>query len=96
MAFDARGHGDSDWAPDGLSEVLTEDGARSFLALCPHSEYIIVSGAAHMVAGDRNDVFASSVIDFLARTVPVGGTPVQPPHPPQHRPGPETEVLDVP
>lgn len=80
----------------GLSDILSEEGAQSFLELCPHSEYVNVTGAAHMVAGDRNDVFATSVIDFLTRTVPVGGSPVQPPHDPEHRPGPDTEVLDVP
>jgi hypothetical protein len=30
-----------------------------------------VDNAAHMVAGDRNDIFASSVIAFLQRVVPV-------------------------
>jgi pimeloyl-ACP methyl ester carboxylesterase len=81
----------------GLSDILTEEGARSFLELCPHSEYVNVTGAAHMVAGDRNDVFASAVIDFLGRTVPVGGEPVQPPHVPHpHHEGPPGDVLDVP
>src|SRR5215207_4593175 len=44
----------------GLSDILTEEGAQSFLALCPHSEYVNVTGAGHMVAGDRNDVFADA------------------------------------
>jgi pimeloyl-ACP methyl ester carboxylesterase len=26
-----------------------------------------VAGAGHMVAGDRNDVFNSAILDFLAR-----------------------------
>src|SRR5436309_9364 len=38
----------------GLSDVLTEEGAKNFLQLCPHSEYVNVANAAHMVAGDRN------------------------------------------
>jgi non-heme chloroperoxidase len=81
----------------GLSDILSEDGARSFLQMCPHSEYVNVTGAAHMVAGDRNDIFATSVIDFLARTVPVDGPPVQPPHEPHpHHEGPPGDVLDVP
>ena len=42
----------------GLSDVLTEEGAQSFLQQCPHAEYVNVTGAAHMVAGDRNDVFS--------------------------------------
>jgi pimeloyl-ACP methyl ester carboxylesterase len=50
-----------------LSDLLSEEGARAFLELAPHSEYVTVAGAAHMVAGDRNDIFGSAVIDFLAR-----------------------------
>ena len=69
----------------GLSDVLSEDGARHFLALCPHCEYINVTDAAHMVAGDRNDAFADAVIAFLSRAVPVGGEPVQPAHEPHPR-----------
>ena len=51
----------------GLSDVLSEEGAQSFLKLCPHAEYVNVSNAAHMVAGDRNDIFTKSVVDFLVR-----------------------------
>ena len=35
----------------GLSNVLSEAGAQSFLAQCPHAEYVNVENAAHMVAG---------------------------------------------
>ena len=50
-----------------------------------------------MVAGDRNDIFAGAVIEFLHRVVPVGGTPVQPPHPAApHHVGPPGDVNDVP
>jgi non-heme chloroperoxidase len=55
----------------GLSDVLSEAGAQSFLKQCPHAEYVNVANAAHMVAGDRNDIFADSVIGFLKRVVPV-------------------------
>jgi non-heme chloroperoxidase len=55
----------------GLSDVLSEEGAQSFLRQCPHAEYVNVANAAHMVAGDRNDIFAGSVIGFLKRVVPV-------------------------
>jgi len=54
----------------GLSDVLSEAGAQSFLKQCPHAEYINVANAAHMVAGDRNDIFAESVIAFLKRVAP--------------------------
>ncbi|MEO5902033.1 MAG: alpha/beta hydrolase [Ilumatobacteraceae bacterium] len=81
----------------GLSDILTEEGAQSFLELCPHSEYVNVTGAGHMVAGDRNDVFADAVIDFLARKVPVHGDPERAPHAPHpHHEGPPGDVLDVP
>jgi pimeloyl-ACP methyl ester carboxylesterase len=55
----------------GLSDVLSEAGAQSFLKQCPHAEYVNVKNAAHMIAGDRNDIFADSVIAFLKRVVPV-------------------------
>jgi non-heme chloroperoxidase len=81
----------------GLSDLLTEEGARDFLRLCPHCEYVNVADAAHMVAGDRNDVFASAVIDFLRRTVPVGGQPLKPPHQLEaHHVGPPGDLQDVP
>ena len=51
----------------GLSDVLSEEGAREFLETCPHAEYVNVSDAAHMVAGDRNDLFTQAVADFLRR-----------------------------
>jgi len=54
----------------GLSDVLSEEGARSFLEQCPHAEYVNVANAAHMVAGDRNDIFADAVIAFLGRVAP--------------------------
>jgi len=54
----------------GLSDVLSEAGARTFLELCPHCEHVNVGDAAHMVAGDYNDVFADAAIDFLSRVEP--------------------------
>jgi non-heme chloroperoxidase len=48
-----------------LSDLLSEAGARHFLELAPHARYADVSGAGHMVAGDRNDRFTRAVRDFL-------------------------------
>ena len=48
-----------------LSDVVSEDGARAFLDLVPHACYVDVSGAGHMVAGDRNDPFTDAVVRFL-------------------------------
>lgn len=81
----------------GLSDVLSEEGAQEFLRLCPQSEYVNVAGAAHMVAGDRNDIFGNAVIEFLSRAVPVGGRPIQPAHETHpHHEGPAGDVNDVP
>lgn len=81
----------------GLSDVLSEAGAQHFLTLCPHSEYVNVTNAGHMVAGDRNDIFGASVIAFLGRTVPVGGEPVHPSHPSgAHRVEAGEDINDVP
>ncbi len=53
-----------------MSDIVSEETAREFLELVPHAEYVDVADAAHMVAGDRNDVFSDAVIDFLERTLP--------------------------
>ena len=49
-----------------MSDVVSEEDARHFLAVAPHARYVDVSGAGHMVAGDRNDRFTHAVVDFLA------------------------------
>lgn len=48
-----------------MSELVTPEAAAEFLALAPHAEFVDVSDAGHMVAGDRNDVFTAAVADFL-------------------------------
>ena len=49
------------------SDLLSQEGADEFLELVPHAEFADVSGAGHMVAGDRNEVFNEAVLEFLAR-----------------------------
>lgn len=81
----------------GLSDVLSEEGAAEFRVLCPHAEYVNVTSAGHMVAGDRNDKFGNAVIEFLTRVVPPHGEPAQPPHKLQpHHLGPPGDLEDVP
>lgn len=48
------------------SELVKEEHVRDFLKLVPHAHYVDVTGARHMVAGDRNDSFSGAVLDFLA------------------------------
>jgi non-heme chloroperoxidase len=50
-----------------LSDVVGEREARQFLDLVPHAEYVDVSGAGHMIAGDNNDHFTAAVLGFLDR-----------------------------
>lgn len=52
-----------------LSDVVTEEGVREFLARLPHAKLADVKGAAHMVAGDENDAFSTAVIRFLEQDV---------------------------
>jgi len=53
----------------GLSQVISPEGAKAFLAIAPHAEFVDVTGADHMVAGDDNDAFNAAVIDFVTRNV---------------------------
>jgi pimeloyl-ACP methyl ester carboxylesterase len=50
-----------------LSNVVTQDEVDDFLLALPHAEFEEIEKAAHMIAGDRNDIFAASAIDFLKR-----------------------------
>ena len=53
-----------------MSELVSEASVREFLELAPHAQFVDVTGAGHMVAGDRNDVFSAAVIGFLAELAP--------------------------
>ncbi|OBI75666.1 alpha/beta fold hydrolase [Mycobacterium sp. E740] len=50
-----------------LSDLVTEERAGEFLDRFPSIEFVDVGGAGHMVAGDRNDIFADAVVDFIVR-----------------------------
>ncbi len=47
------------------SELVHDTHVQEFLALVPHAAYADVSGARHIVAGDRNDQFSSAIHGFL-------------------------------
>ncbi|MBN8941760.1 MAG: alpha/beta hydrolase [Rhizobiales bacterium] len=49
----------------GSSDIVSPESADAFLKLVPHARFIDVSGAGHMVAGDKNDVFAQAILTFL-------------------------------
>jgi pimeloyl-ACP methyl ester carboxylesterase len=48
-----------------LSDLVTEAEVAEFRAMVPHAGYVDVAGAAHMIAGDKNDVFTDAVVGFL-------------------------------
>jgi pimeloyl-ACP methyl ester carboxylesterase len=49
------------------SELVHPDHVAEFVTLCPHAEFVDVADARHMVAGDKNDVFADAILAFLAK-----------------------------
>lgn len=52
------------------SDLVSAEKAAAFCARFPAVELSDVSGAGHMVAGDRNDAFTEAVVDFLGRHAP--------------------------
>ncbi|WP_330179891.1 alpha/beta hydrolase [Nocardia sp. NBC_01503] len=55
-----------------LSDVVSEEGVRSFRALVPHAEYAEIGTAAHTAASDANDEFTDAVVDFVRAHVNMG------------------------
>ncbi|WP_150525940.1 alpha/beta fold hydrolase [Roseibium sediminis] len=47
------------------SELVSMEYVEEFLSLVPHAKFVDIKDAGHMVAGDRNDVFAEAVETFL-------------------------------
>lgn len=53
------------------SDVVSSECVRELLELIPQANVVDIAGAGHMVAGDRNDVFATAVLSFLKPELPV-------------------------
>ncbi len=53
----------------GLSDLVSDDTVAEFKGAVPHAEFVDVSHAGHMVAGDDNDAFAAAIIAFLRATL---------------------------
>lgn len=47
------------------SELVSMEHVREFLERVPHAQFTDIQDAGHMVAGDKNDIFAQAVEDFL-------------------------------
>jgi len=52
------------------SDIVTEAAVADFRAHLPQLEVFDVSGAGHMVAGDKNDAFNQGIFEFLQRHLP--------------------------
>ena len=53
----------------GRSRVVSQEGVEEFRATIPNAEYVRLSDADHMVAGDANDAFSAPLVNFLIRSV---------------------------
>ena len=58
-----------------MSDMVSPESAALFLEQCPHAEFRDIADAGHMVVGDRNDVFAGAVVEFLDRLEPGAEAP---------------------
>ncbi|WP_319454405.1 MULTISPECIES: alpha/beta hydrolase [unclassified Mycobacterium] len=50
-----------------LSDVVSDDGVKDFLAKVPHAEFAELADAGHTAAGDDNDAFSEVVVQFVSR-----------------------------
>lgn len=50
-----------------LSDVVSPEGVKDFLAKVPHAEFVELSDAGHTAAGDDNDAFSEAVVQFVSR-----------------------------
>lgn len=53
------------------SNIVTDESVTRFRQLAPQLELVIAHGVGHMFTGDRNDAFADTLLDRLARFAPV-------------------------
>ena len=49
-----------------LSDILTDKEKEEFLNAVPHARFAEIQQATHMVVGDKNDIFAEAIVDFLS------------------------------
>ena len=50
-----------------LSDVVSPEGVKHFLATVPRAEFVELSNAGHTAAGDDNDAFSDVVVSFVER-----------------------------
>ena len=52
-----------------LSDILTNKEKEEFLNAVPHANFAEIQQATHMVVGDKNDIFAEAIVDFLSEHI---------------------------
>ncbi len=52
-----------------LSDILTNKEKEEFLNAVPHAKFAEIKQATHMVVGDKNDIFAEAIVDFLSEHI---------------------------
>lgn len=50
-----------------LSDVVSAEGVQDFLKKVPRAEFVELSEAGHTAAGDDNDAFTETVVQFVNR-----------------------------
>jgi len=69
----------------GRSDLVSDRTVADFLELAPHARHVQLADATHMLAGDDNDRFTATVLEYLAeldRTEGTGSSAVQRAHAP--------------
>jgi pimeloyl-ACP methyl ester carboxylesterase len=64
----------------GRSDLVSDRTVADFLELAPHARHVQLADATHMLAGDDNDRFTATVLEYLAeldRTEGTGSSAVQ-------------------
>ena len=63
----------------GRSDLVSASTVEEFQALVPHAQHVHLSQATHMLAGDDNDGFTSTVLAYLADLPPASTDSATPP-----------------
>jgi peroxiredoxin len=50
--------------------MVSPETAQLFVSKMPNAQYVDVADAAHMVVGDKNDIFAAQTLAFLRKHLP--------------------------
>ena len=59
----------------GRSDLVSDATIADFRALVPHAQHAHLPQATHMLAGDDNDTFTRTVLEYLAQLPPVSASP---------------------